>query len=87
VGSVVTSALLLPVVAVHLPQQRRPSERSAVAAMVLAAATATAWIAMADRGGYPLGVEPLFPALAVSAACLGANALRRRRATSFGRHP
>lgn len=87
VGSVVTSALLLPVVAVHLPPHRRPSERSAVAAMVLAAATAAAWIAMAERGGYPLGVEPLFPALAVSAACLGAGALRRRSATSSGHHP
>jgi solute:Na+ symporter, SSS family len=87
VGSVVTSALLLPVVAVHLPPRWRFTGGAATAAMVLAAAVALGWIFAGGEAGYPLGVEPMFPALAVSAACLGAGALRRRRETSSGHHP
>jgi len=68
VGSVVTSALLLPVVSVHLPPRWRYSEWTAVAAMLSAATTAALWIVLAVEGRYPLGVEPMFPALAVSAA-------------------
>lgn len=73
VGSVVTSALLLPVVAIHFSGRYRFSEAGAVAAMMLAAATAVAWILGKSGGAYPLGVEPMFPALLVSAACWGIN--------------
>ncbi len=77
VGSVVTSALLLPVLAIHLPSRFRPSERGAVLAMSLAGAVALAWILFATPEGYPMGVEPMFPALAVSATiCLADRALR-----------
>lgn len=69
VGSVVTSALLLPVVAVHLPARWRPPPWFAVAAMVLAASTATLWIVIAGGGDWPLGLEPMFPALAASFCC------------------
>lgn len=68
VGSVGTAALLLPVVAVHLPERWRYREPAAVAAVIGAAATATAWIALGKDGRWPLGLEPMFPALAVSAA-------------------
>jgi hypothetical protein len=43
--------------------------------MVLAAVTATAWILGAGVDGYPLAVEPLFPALLVGVACLAADRL------------
>ncbi len=53
---------------------------------MLTAAVATAWIAARSDGRYPLGVEPIFPALAVSAAVwLGDVALRRT--PGAGRQP
>ena len=76
VGSVVTSALLLPVLAINLPARLRPSQTGAVASMILAATTATAWIVFAGEDGYPLGIEPMFAALAVAACCLAADAIR-----------
>lgn len=69
VGSVLTASLLVPVLGVHLPPTVRPSARGALAAMLLAAGTATAWIFSAGEQGYPLGMEPLFPALGVAVAC------------------
>ena len=68
VGSVVTSALLLPVVGIHLPARWRYSATAATTAMITAAAVALGWILAANETGYPLGVEPMFPALGVSAA-------------------
>jgi SSS family solute:Na+ symporter len=76
VGSVVTSALLLPVLAINLPARLRPSQAGAVSSMILAATTATAWIVLAGRDGYPFGIEPMFAALAVAACCLAADYLR-----------
>jgi hypothetical protein len=70
VGSVVTSALLLPVLAVNLPARWRPGGRAALTSIVAAGTTAAAWIAIAGPDGYPLGVEPMFPALAVALTCL-----------------
>jgi len=66
VGSVVTSALLLPVIAVHLKPRWRFGGMAATLAMVLSGAIALTWIIAADESGYPLDVEPMFPALAVS---------------------
>jgi hypothetical protein len=66
VGSVVTSALLLPVVVVHLPPRWRYSPTAATAAMIGAASVALGWILVANDSGYPFGIEPMFPALAVS---------------------
>ncbi len=68
-----TSSLLLPVVGLHLPARFRFSERGAVAAIVLAAATSTGWILAARGGVYPLHMEPMFPALLISAACLAVD--------------
>jgi SSS family solute:Na+ symporter len=70
VGSVVTSTLLLPVLAIHLPPPWRPSETGAVAAMVAAAVTSTTWILLRSGVGYPLDIEPMFPALAAAAFLL-----------------
>jgi len=66
VGSVVTSALLLPVVGIHLPERWRFGPAAATTAMIGAGAVALGWILAADGGIYPFGVEPMFPALAVS---------------------
>jgi SSS family solute:Na+ symporter len=66
VGSVVTSSLLLPVVAIHLPARWRFGGAAATTAMILSAATALGWILAASDAGYPLGLEPMFPALAAS---------------------
>ena len=78
VGSVVTAALLLPVLAVHVPAAWRYSSAAAVVAMAGAAATACAWIAASGAEGYPLGVEPLFPALGVTVAVWIGDQLWRR---------
>jgi SSS family solute:Na+ symporter len=78
IGSVVTSTLLLPVLAIHLPPPWRPSEWGAVLAMITAAATACAWILLRGSGGYPLGMEPMFPALLVAASCLMTDRLLHR---------
>ncbi len=77
IGSVVTSTLLLPVLAIHLPPPWRPSEWGAVLAMIAAAATACAWILLRGSDGYPLGVEPMFPALLAAGLCLVADRIRQ----------
>jgi SSS family solute:Na+ symporter len=69
VGTVLTSSLLLPVVAIHLPERWRPQGWAAAAAMVGAGVTAIVWLGLGRDGIYPMGVEPMFPALVVSAAC------------------
>jgi len=78
VGTAVTSALLLPVLAVHLPERLRPAPAAAAAGIVLAAAATVVWIAAGSGGRYPLGLEPMFPALAVSAAVWCASPLVSR---------
>jgi SSS family solute:Na+ symporter len=67
VGSIVTSALLLPVALSHAPERLRYRPRWAAAAIVVTAAAAAAWILARSGGRYPLGLEPIFPALALSA--------------------
>ncbi len=67
-GSVGTPVLLLPLLLAHLGRQRRDAAagRRAAAGMALAGATSTAWLVLG--GGEPwLGVEAIFPGLAVSA--------------------
>lgn len=80
VGSVVTAALLLPLALSHASPRWRFRPRWAVAAMVGAALTAVLWVLLrTSAGAYPLGLEPIFPALAVSAlAWLGGRQSARR---------
>ena len=78
VGSVVTSALLLPVAAVHMPRRWRPSSAWATATMIAGATTATGWLVAADASGFPLGLEPMFAALAVAVTIWGAGLVVRR---------
>ena len=82
VGSVVTSTLLLPVLAIHLPRPWKPSEGGAVAAMFTAAMTAIIWILLRGEDGYPLGIEPMFPALLIAALCIVVDMIGHRSATS-----
>jgi SSS family solute:Na+ symporter len=66
VGSVITPALLLPLVGGFLPQMRAGS-RATLFSMVLSAVVAVAWMVPGWRGASnPLGLEPIFPALAIS---------------------
>jgi len=73
---VVTSSLLLPVVGVQLPKRWRYSPAAATTAMIGAAVVALGWILATDETGYPLGVEPMFPALAVSVLIWVADRVR-----------
>ncbi len=85
VGSVVTSALLLPVLSIHFPPRFRYSENGAVTAMILSGTLATVWIVGRTGTTYPYGIEPMFPALAISMTCLAVDIVRRARASSRGR--
>ena len=70
IGSIVTAALLLPLAASHAPERHRFRPRWATVSLIATALTATGWLlARSSEGRYPLGVEPIFPALAVSALC------------------
>jgi SSS family solute:Na+ symporter len=82
VGSVVTSALLLPVVAIHLPPRVRFSQSGAVLAMVAGSVTASVWILLRSHGSYPLSMEPMFPALAVTAVAWATDLALRRQSAS-----
>ena len=81
IGSVVTATLLLPVLAIHLPPPWKPSQRRAVAAMLAAATISISWIVLRSGSDYPLGLEPMFPALIASGLCLFARTRRPRHAT------
>jgi len=61
IGSILTSALLIPVLALHLGKKWRPSSRAATWGIIISASTATGWILW--PGPYPFGIEPMFPAL------------------------
>jgi SSS family solute:Na+ symporter len=79
-GSIGTPALLVPMLASFHPRLR-PAPRVAVAAMLASAAVALAWL-IASRGGergYWLGLEPIFPALAVSLGTVAASRPWTRR--------
>lgn len=70
IGSIVTAALLLPLAASHAPERFRFEPRWATASLVVTAGVASSWLlARAPDGSYPLGLEPIFPALLVSALC------------------
>jgi SSS family solute:Na+ symporter len=81
IGSVVTATLLLPVLAIHLPPPWKPNQRRAVTAMLAAATISTSWIILRSGSGYPLGLEPMFPALIASGLCLFMRTPRTRHAT------
>ncbi len=78
VGSVVTAALLLPLALAQAPPRWRFSRRAAPLAMAAAGAVALGWVlARAPEGAYPLGLEPIFPALAVSVLAWVLGRVRR----------
>jgi len=83
VGGIVTSALLLPLALSHGRERWRFRRRPAAAAILLTALVATAWTLARAQGRYPLGLEPIFPALAVSAAIWLADLALRRMSRQF----
>jgi hypothetical protein len=50
--------------------------------MIVAAATASTWILLRKADGYPLGMEPMFPALLTAALCIIVDLIAQRSATS-----
>ena len=76
-GSIGTPVLLAPLALSHT--SLRISGRAALSAMLLSGATALGWLAL-GRGEPYLGVEAIFPGLAVSLAVVGPAVWRRRRA-------
>ena len=91
VGSVVTAALLLPLALSHFPVRWRFTPASATAAMAGATGVCVLWLVAQRAGGrYPLGIEPIFPALFVAALTWvvsqlsGRALLRPRRAPAQG---
>ncbi len=74
-GSVGTPVLLLPLALSHTGV--RLSERTVLGAMLTAGVVSLGWLA-AGRGQPLLGIEPIFPGLAVSALWLGPAAWRGR---------
>lgn len=67
VGSIVTSALLLPLLLAHGPRELRFTGPWAAVSIALSATTCLGWmLTRAGDGAYWLGLEPIFPALAVS---------------------
>lgn len=78
-GSIGTPALLLPMLA-SFHARLRPAPGAAAASVLVAAAVAAAWLVSGFGGrGYWLGLEPIFPALAASAAVWGAGLVAARR--------
>jgi len=76
-GSIGTPVLLAPLALSHT--SLRISGRAALSAMLLAGAAALGWLAL-GRGQPYLGVEAIFPGLAVSLAVVGPAVWRERRA-------
>ncbi len=77
VGSACIPGLLLPVLGVYYPRVRAPGGWAA-ASSAAGFGLSLAWVVAAQRAGAaPLGLEPLFPGLAVAAA-LWAVGLSRR---------
>jgi len=72
-GSVGTPVLLLPVLTAH--GSRRPDGGRVVVSMLLSAAVSLAWLAL-GRDGPWLGIEAIFPGLAISALVLLASGRR-----------
>lgn len=73
-GSVGTPMLLLPLVLAH--GKREVAGPRVLTAMLAAGAVSLGWLAMGSGGPW-LGIEPIFPGLAVSLILLGPVLLRR----------
>lgn len=84
IGSAVIPGLLLPMLGVYFPRWRvRP--RWAIAASLSGFAASLAWVVAARRlGAPPLGLEPPFPGLVLSALVWTAGLIAKKR-TSFSR--
>ncbi|HSQ60553.1 MAG TPA: sodium:solute symporter family protein [Acidobacteriota bacterium] len=79
VGSVGVPALLVPLLAAHLPRWR-VGGRFAAASMIAGGGVAVAWLLPGlDGAGYPLGLEPIYAGLAAALAVWAAGAMSRRK--------
>ena len=67
--------LLLPLVLAHT--RRRVSGGRVLASMLLSGAVAVVWLVLGGGGPW-LGVEAIFPGLAVSVGVLGASFIRAK---------
>lgn len=84
IGTVFIPGLLLPVLSAYWPRLRT-ARAAAPVAMLGAVATSVVWLALGARNAgaegpvYPLGIEPMYPGLAVSFLVFGIGGLGRRR--------
>lgn len=77
-GSVGTAVLLTPLLGAFFPALR-PDPRWASAGMLAAGGVTLAFVLSGMASGTPwLGLEPVYPGLAVAAGCAGAGILTRR---------
>ncbi len=78
IGTALVPGLLLPLMTAYSTRWRVPAALAAVA-MVAASATSTAWLVWGQRHlsdgwpTYPLGLEPMYPGLAVSVVLFAAG--------------
>ena len=77
IGSILTSALLIPVLAIHLPVSRRPSAGAVHLSIICSGLVALTWILW--PGPYPFGIEPMFPALATALLLTAPSALQNKK--------
>jgi SSS family solute:Na+ symporter len=81
IGTVIIPGLLLPLVTSYFPRWKARTA-IAFAAMTAGGLTSTGWLLagwMHATGDYPLGIEPMYPGLFVSACVWGAGKLRDLR--------
>ncbi len=82
IGTVVVPGLLLPVLASYF-ERWKIAPRYAFTAMLLGWFTSTSWLltgwAQAGAGGYPFGIEPMFPGLLVSMLVWWGGMMVKRR--------
>ncbi len=78
IGTVIVPGLLVPLVTSYF-DRLRISARGAFAAMLTGWLTSSVWLitgwrdALGDTGGYPLGIEPMYPGLLVSVLVWGGS--------------
>jgi SSS family solute:Na+ symporter len=78
IGTLTTSALLVPLAASFSEKWKMPP-RWALVSMFISAAIAGLWMLTETNGEYWLGLQPIYPGLATSAGCLGFSTIKKAK--------